>query len=192
MKLNVNKMVKLAMLAALAVVLMLYIHFPLIPAAPFLEYEPGDIPALVGAFIFGPSAGFTIILIVSLVQAATVSASSGIAGAVMHLIASGTMVIVAGLIYKKIHNIKGAMLALAAGTISMTAVMIPLNLIITPLFMNVKPEIVLSMILPIIVPFNLMKAGINSAITVIVYKSVGKVLRAEAVKVARSYTKKAV
>jgi riboflavin transporter FmnP len=30
--------------------------------------------------------------------------------------------------------------------------------------------------LPAIIPFNLIKAGLNSAITMVVYKSVGKVL----------------
>ena len=46
------KMVQLSMLAALGVVLMLMVRFPLIPSAPFLEYDMGDVPVILAAFIF--------------------------------------------------------------------------------------------------------------------------------------------
>ncbi|WP_213974236.1 ECF transporter S component [Tepidanaerobacter acetatoxydans] len=179
MESKVNKMARLAMLAALSILLMFLIRFPLIPSAPFLEYEPGDVPALIAAFLFGPGAGVLVTLIVSLIQALTVSAGSGWIGAIMHFIATGMMVAVAGYIYKKIHTQKGAIIALVAASISMTLVMIPLNLIFTTKFMNVPMEAVKAMIIPIIIPFNLLKASINSTLTFLVYKPVGKVMRVE-------------
>jgi len=178
-KSEVNKMSRLAMLAALSILLMFLVRFPLIPAAPFLEYEPGDIPALIAAFLFGPAAGVLVTLAVSIIQAFTVSAGSGWIGAIMHFIATGTMVAVAGYIYKKIHTQKGAAIALIAASISMTLVMIPLNLIFTTKFMNVPMEAVKAMIVPIIIPFNLLKASINSTLTFLVYKPIGRVLRVE-------------
>lgn len=178
-KSEVNKMSRLAMLAALSILLMFLVRFPLIPAAPFLEYEPGDIPALIAAFLFGPAAGVLVTLAVSIIQAFTVSAGSGWIGAIMHFIATGTMVAVAGYIYKKIHTQKGAVIALVAASISMTLVMIPLNLIFTTKFMNVPMEAVKAMIVPIIIPFNLLKASINSTLTFLVYKPIGRVLRVE-------------
>lgn len=179
MRNDVNKMVKLAMLAALGVLLMMLVRFPIIPSAPFLEYEPGDVPALIGAFVFGPGAGLIITVVISLVQALTVSAGSGWIGALMHLIATGTMVLVAGFIYKKTHTFKGAILSLVAGSLCMTLIMIPLNLIFTTMFLNVPFQAVKAMILPAIVPFNLIKTGANSVITVLVYKSAAKVLRVQ-------------
>jgi len=178
-KSEVNKMSRLAMLAALSILLMFLVRFPLIPTAPFLEYEPGDIPALIAAFLFGPAAGVLVTLAVSIIQAFTVSAGSGWIGAIMHFIATGTMVAVAGYIYKKIHTQKGAAIALIAASISMTLVMIPLNLIFTTKFMNVPMEAVKAMIVPIIIPFNLLKASINSTLTFLVYKPIGRVLRVE-------------
>lgn len=178
-KSEVNKMSRLAMLAALSILLMFLVRFPLIPAAPFLEYEPGDIPALIAAFLFGPAAGVLVTLAVSLIQAFTVSAGSGWIGAIMHFIATGTMVAVAGYIYQKVHTQKGAVIALIAASISMTLVMIPLNLIFTTKFMNVPMEAVKAMIVPMIIPFNLLKASINSTLTFLVYKPVGRVLRVE-------------
>jgi riboflavin transporter FmnP len=179
MKYDVNRITKLAVLSALSVLLMLFIRFPVIPAAPFLEYEPGDVPALIGTFVYGPGAGLLITATVSLIQATTVSAGSGWIGAIMHMIATGTMVVVAGLIYRKYHTINGAIASLIAGTLSMTLVMIPLNLVFTTLFLNVPVDAVKAMILPVIVPFNLIKATANSALTALVYKSVGRVLKAE-------------
>ena len=41
---KVRKLVTMAMLAALSIVLVYVIHFPIFPAASFLEYDPADIP----------------------------------------------------------------------------------------------------------------------------------------------------
>ncbi|NLZ51566.1 MAG: ECF transporter S component [Thermoanaerobacteraceae bacterium] len=179
MKYEVKMIVRLTMLSALSVLLMFLIRFPLIPAAPFMEYEPGDVPALIAAFLFGPGAGIVVTLIVSLIQAMTVSAGSGWIGAIMHFVATGSMVTVAGLIYKRVHTFKGAIIALIISSIVMTLVMIPLNLIFTTKFMNVPVETVIAMLIPVIIPFNLIKACFNSVLTVFVYKPVGKFLRVD-------------
>ena len=39
MKFGVRKMCTMAILSALSVVLIMLIHFPIIPAAPWLEYD---------------------------------------------------------------------------------------------------------------------------------------------------------
>lgn len=179
MRNDTNKMVKLAVLSAVSLLLMFAIRFPIIPAAPFLEYEPGDLPILIATFLYGPVAGLTITVVVSVIQAFTVSAGSGWIGAVMHIISTGTMVIIAGNIYRRMHTFKGAILALVVGTAAMVLVMIPLNLFFTTLFLGVPVEVVKSMIVPVIIPFNLFKGIANSVLTVLVYKSVAKILRVE-------------
>ena len=72
------KLAKMAMLVAISIVLVLLIHFPLFPAAPFLEYDPADIPIFIGTFAFGPAAGVLLTVLVSVIQGATVSASGQI------------------------------------------------------------------------------------------------------------------
>lgn len=167
----------LGMLAALALVLVSIIHFPIIPAAPFLEYDPADIPIFVGAFLFGPAAGFALTVIVSVIQGLTVSAASGgVIGIFMHIFATGTYVLLAGTIYKKNRTRKGAVLAMATGSLAMTAVMCLWNLIFTPLFLGRELGEVAAMLIPAIIPFNLIKAGINSIVTYLVYKPVGDVI----------------
>ena len=119
MKISINQMVKMGMLAALAIVLIIPLHFPIIPAANFLIYDPADVPILIGTFMFGPVAGLVITAIVALIQAILLNPDGGWVGLVMHIIATGTLVLVAGSIYKRFHTIKGAIIALAAGAISM-------------------------------------------------------------------------
>ena len=66
---KVKKMATIAVLSALSIVLMLLIRFPILPAAPYLIYEPADVPVLIGGFLFGPLAGIVITVIVSVIQA---------------------------------------------------------------------------------------------------------------------------
>lgn len=174
---NVNKMVKMAVLCALSIVLLFLVRFPIIPAASFLEYEPADVPILIGAFLYGPVAGLIMTIVVSLIQALTLSASGGWVGFVMHVIATGTLVLVAGSIYKKVHTLKGAVIALIAGTLSMTAIMIPSNLFFTVNFYGYPYDAVVGMIVPILIPFNLIKASVNSLVVALVYKHIGKFLK---------------
>ena len=99
---NLRKITVMAMLAAVAVVSVYFIKFPLLPSAPFLEYDIADVPVLIGTMLFGPSAGLVILLITSAIQAITVSSSSHIIGFIMHFCASGVLVLASGLMYKKI------------------------------------------------------------------------------------------
>lgn len=169
---STRKLTVMGMLAALSVILVYLIRFPLLPAAAFLEYEPGDIPIFITAFLFGPISGIIVTIVVSIVQGFTVSASSGIIGIIMHIFATGSFVLISGILYSRKKNRKNAVIALVAGTIVMTVTMCIWNIIFTPIFMGLPRSEVLPMIIPTILPFNLLKAGINSIITFITYKKI--------------------
>ena len=168
------KLAKMAMLVAISL-LLVNIHFPIFPPIAFMEYDPADIPILIGTFAFGPAAGILITVVTALLQGFTVSAASGLYGILMHIIATGTYVLVAGFIYKFHKGKKSAVRALIAGTLAMTAIMVPANLTITPYFMGVPVDAVTAL-LPFIIAFNLIKAGVNGLITFLVYKRVSKFL----------------
>lgn len=169
------KLAKMAMLVAISL-LLVNIHFPIFPPIAFMEYDPADIPILIGTFAFGPAAGILITVVTALLQGFTVSAASGLYGILMHIIATGTYVLVAGFIYKFHKGKKSAVIALIAGTLAMTAIMVPANLTITPYFMGVPVDAVTAL-LPFIIAFNLIKAGVNGLITFLVYKRVSKFLQ---------------
>ncbi len=169
---NVRKLTVMAMLTAVSVILVYLCHFPLFPAASFLEYDPADIPILIGTFTYGPIAGLILTVVASAVQALTVSAQSGVYGFLMHIISTGTLCITAGIIYKYKHTRLGAAFALACGSLAMGLVMLAANHFITPFFMQVPTQVVDAMLLTIFLPFNLLKAVINSVITFFVYKTI--------------------
>lgn len=165
------RLAKMAMLVAISIVLVALIHFPIFPMVAFLEYDPADIPILIGTFAFGPAAGILLTVVTSVLQGITVSAQSGVYGIIMHIIATTTLTCVAGTIYRRNKTKKSAIIGLVCGTLAMVVMMFFANLIVTPYFMGTTREVVMSL-MPFILSFNAVKAGINSIITFIVYKRI--------------------
>ena len=169
---SIRKLTVMAMLVAVSVILVYVCHFPLIPAAAFLEYDPADIPILIGTFDYVPIAGLIFPIVTSAVPALIVSAQSGIYGFLMHVISTSALCLTAGVLYKFMRTRLGASIALICGTLAMGLVMLVANHFITPIFMGVPASVVDGMLLTVFLPFNLAKAGINSVITFFVYKTV--------------------
>lgn len=172
------KLTKMAMLVALSIVLVFFIHFPIFPAVPFLEYDPADIPILIGSFAFGPVAGIILTAVTAIIQGLSVSAQSGPYGIIMHIVATSALVLVSGIIYSRGKTKNRAVIGLVCGTLAMTLVMIPANMLITPIFMGMPLEGLMPF-MPWIVLFNLVKAGINSLVTFLVYKKISPLLHGE-------------
>ena len=95
----------------------------------------------------------------------------------MHFIASGVLVLISSTVYKKKPTSGGLVLGLVLGSLAMTAVMIPLNLVFTGIFLGAGTKAVAQMLIPAIIPFNLLKAGINSAVTFAVFTPISKLLK---------------
>ncbi|MDD3693656.1 MAG: ECF transporter S component [Oscillospiraceae bacterium] len=164
------RLVLMAMLAAISVVLVMLLRTPLLMAAPHLEYDMADVPVLLGTMMFGILPGLCILLIVSVIQAFLLGGNGWI-GLLMHFVASGVLVVVVGLFHCR--NIKWwkTILGMVLGTIAMAVVMVPMNLIIAPIFFGSSMKDVVEMLVPIIIPFNLLKAGINCVITFVLLKA---------------------
>ena len=175
-KTRTRKLTAMAIMIAISVVLVYFIHIPIFPQVAFLEYDPADISILICGFAFGPLAGICVTIIASLIQGLTVSAQSGVYGILMHVIATSAFVLVSSLIYRKHKSKKAAAVALACGVVAMVIVMIPANLFITPYFMGVPRQMVIDL-LGFIVGFNAIKAGVNAILTFLLYKSVSKLFR---------------
>ncbi len=173
---SITKLVVTAMMSALAVVFMLVVRFSILPGAKFLEYDMGDIPVILATLLLGyPSAAF-ILGFVSLIQSLTVSAASSWQGFVMHVLSTGCYIAVFRLITIKNESTKRILLAGIISTVALTAVMIPLNLIFTPLYLNTTIDAVMQLMLPAIIPFNFIKGCINSVIIFIIYKPLKTIL----------------
>ncbi len=170
LKYDVLKTAQMGMLVAISIVSLYLIPlFSFFPSAPYLQYDVADVPVLVGTMLFGPGAGLLILALVSILQGITISAAGGWVGIVMHFCASGALVLVAGIIYKKWKTLCSLVVGLVLGSLSMTAIMIPLNLFLTSRFYGIPYEAVKDLLVPVTIPFNLIKAGLNSTITAILF-----------------------
>ena len=172
-RISVKKMVTLAMLAAIAYLMVNLIR---IPVVLFLKYEPKDVIITIGGFLFGPMAAFIVSGIVSLLEMVTIS-ETGIVGCIMNLISTCSFACVAAFDYKKQHTLKGAITGLGLGSVLMVGTMLLWNWLITPLYMGVDRATVEGMLIPAFLPFNLLKAGLNSALIIGLYKPLSSALR---------------
>lgn len=162
-----------AMLCAVAYIAMALIR---IPVVLFLKYEPKDVIIAIGGFLMGPFVSLTISTAVALVEMVTVS-DTGPIGCVMNILSSCSFACTAALIYKRKRTMGSAAAGLAAGCLLMTAVMLLWNYLITPLYMGYPRQAVAELLLPAFLPFNLLKGGLNTALTLLLYKPVTAGLR---------------
>lgn len=171
-----RKLTTMGLFAALSVILVYFVHFPILPQAAFLEYDPADIPIFLCTFLFGPGSGFLLTVVVSLVQGLTVSAQSGIIGILMHIFATGAFALVAGFIYRHNRTKKGAIISLAVGVLAMVSTMCLWNVIFVPIFNGTPRQAVIAMLPTVIIPFNLIKSTANAVITALVYKKISQIV----------------
>ena len=176
-----DRMVKLGMLTGLSIILVYAIHFPIFPAAPYLEYDMADVPILIGTFLYGPWWGLGLTAVVSLLQWLLVSPQSMWVGAVMHFFATGSYVLAAGLIYSRHRTRNAALIGMAIGSVLQTLMMIPMNLIFTVHFFGYPQDVVVGL-LPITCAFNGIKTVANSIITFLLYKRISKIFEKDLIK----------
>ena len=167
----------LAMLSALAYLIMVFGRIPIVTVPLTLNYDPKDIIIHIGGFIFGPISALAMSVVVSFVEMITVSVNTWV-GLVMNIISTCSFVCPAAIIYKRRRKMSGAVIGLAVGLVSMSIVMMLWNYIMVPIYMKgVSREVVAPMLLPIFLPFNLIKGGINMAVTLLMYKPVTAALK---------------
>ncbi len=181
------------MLAAVSCVLQ-YIEFPipfLIP--PFIKFDFSDLPALIGAFAYGPLTGVLIELIKNLIHCAV--SQSATVGELSNFILGAVFTFTAGLIYKKNKSKKTAVIGGFAGALVMAIVSIPSNyFVVYPFYYSFMPmETVLAAYQKLVpgmksiiqclivfnVPFTLIKGIISVVITMLIYKPLSRLLKGD-------------
>ena len=189
-KVNIRLLVGTGMLSGLAFVLQ-YLEFP-IPIMPFfIRFDFSDLPALIGAFAYGPLAGVIVEFIKNLLHC-TVTQSFTV-GELSNFILGAVFTGTAGLIYKKNKAKKGAIIGAIVGSVIMGIISFPSNLfIVYPAYEKFTPinEIMdaYSKLLPSVgklwqallifnVPFTIVKGLISTLITVLIYKRLSPVLK---------------
>ena len=79
--------------------------------------------------------------------------------------------------YRRARTWSNAVAGLLLGVVCMTGMMLLWNTFLTPLYMGMPRQAVVDMLLPVFLPFNLLKGGINAAVTLLLYKPLVRALR---------------
>ena len=170
---KMKKLTVLAMLSAIAYVAVALLRFPVVL---FLSYEPKDVVIAIGGFLYGPLAALGISLVVSFIEMLTIS-STGWIGFVMNFLSSAAFEGTAALLYRKKRTQGSAIAGLFGGALLMTVLMLLWNYIVTPIYFGMPREAVVSILIPGILPFNLLKCGLNTGLTLFLYKPIVGVFR---------------
>ncbi len=170
---SAKKITTYALFCALAFVVVALIRIPLVL---FLKFEPKDVVITIGGFLYGPIATVIISVVVAFVEMITIS-SDGVIGFVMNVISAVAFAGTASIIYKRKSTMTGAAIGLGLGTVLMTVLMVLWNYFLAPIFMGFPREDVVKLLVPAFLPFNLIKGGINAALTLLLYKPIINILR---------------
>ncbi len=192
-KMALSTLTKIALLAAVAGVLMLF-EAPLWFAPSFYKLDLSELAVMVGALSMGPAAGAMIELIKILLNFVLNGTITGGVGEFANFLIGCSFVVPAAWIYRRQRNIKGMMLGMAAGIVCMVLLGSVINYyILLPVYATVfgqpleffiqmgnalNPAIVdlKTFILFAVAPFNLLKGIIISALTFLLYRKLGRQL----------------
>lgn len=171
--LNTNRFIKLSLLSAIAVILM-YIDFPVIPIFPWLKIDLSDVPALMGAFAFGPLAGVIIELMKNLLILIVKGTGTAFVGELANFLVGVALVWPAAMVYKKNKTKKTAVLGMVLGILCIEVVGILANVyLLLPAYgMAMSKAELMQYVIVGLIPFNGIKAVLVCGITYALYKKV--------------------
>lgn len=194
--LSVKNVVLIGMFGALAAVVMM-IEFPLPMIVPaFYELDLSEVPALVGTFAIGPAAGVMIEAVKILMKLLLKPTSTAYVGELANFCIGCTYLLPAGLLYMRNKSRKSALTGMVAGTIVMAAAGCLVNAyILLPFYsrfygmpletligmgtaINSAIDSVLTFVVIAVVPFNIIKGILVSAVTLMIYKRISVILKA--------------
>lgn len=170
-----KKITTTALLCALSYIATFVGRLPISTVA-FLKYDPKDVIVVMGGFIFGPLTAVIISVVVSVIEMVTIS-ETNIIGCIMNIVSTVSFAVTASVIYERSRSIKGAVFGLIAAIFAVTVTMVVWNYALTPFFYGMPRGEVAKMLLPVFVPFNLIKSSLNTALVLLLYKPFVKILR---------------
>lgn len=166
---EVRYITRVGILSAIAFIVMTF-EFPVFPAAPYLKMDLSDIIALFGGVALGPTAGIIIEGIKNILNFILHSSTGGI-GEVANFLVGIAYIVPISILYRKITSNKGLILGLLLGTISMIVMACIANyFLLIPVYIPGMPAADrMTLILSTYIPFNLIKAAVQSILTVALF-----------------------
>ncbi len=168
-------MVLRAVFAALALAVTTVFRFKI---ADFLTFDLKDAVITIAGLLMGPVTALSIALLVPLLESVVTGFDTGIYGLIMNTASSLTFAFSASMVYQYRKRLSGAIIGLACSVVALLAVMMAMNLLVTPIYQGVPRQAVLDMIPVLLLPFNFVKAMANAALVLVLYKPVSRAVSA--------------
>ena len=143
----------------------------------FLTFDAKDAVMAIAAMIFGPIWGVVMALLVSFLEFMTIS-GTGVYGLIMNFASSAAFCAISAGVYNYTRTMTGAVMALVTAVLGTTALMMLLNVLVTPYYMTGgSVEAVVAILPTLLLPFNLTKTVMNAALVLVLYKPVSVALK---------------
>lgn len=153
-----------------------FVALPIFPAASFLTYDPSLVPAMVVGFAYGTGPGVAVGVLVAVLHGLL---TGEWVGSLMNVVATLGYILPAALIYARSRTYKAAVGGLVLSMVVATVASVAANLTIGVAFWYGSADAVLPLVVPALIPFNLLKTFINSLLTLGVYKAVSNLVTPE-------------
>lgn len=193
-KFGVKALVKIGMLAAVAVILMIF-EIPLPFAPAFYEIDFSEVPVMVGCFAMGPLAGALIELVKILLNFVITGTDTAGVGELANFIIGCSLCVPAGLIYRRNRTRKNALIGMITGTLLMTVIGCVINaFVLLPTYavaLGLSMDKLVAMgtavnsgitgistfVMFAVAPFNLLKGMLVSVTVFLIYKKISPIFR---------------
>ncbi len=194
--LNTRKVAVIGMFSAISMILMLF-EFPLPFAPGFYELDFSELPILVGAYAFGPTAGVLMEFVKILLKLCIKGTSTAFVGDLANFVIGCSFILPASALYAFRKNKKSAIVSCVVGTMIMTVFGTAFNAIyLLPAFSElyhlpledilamgsaVNPLMtegsIVSFVVACVAPMNLIKGASVSIVTLLIYKPLSPILK---------------
>ena len=193
--LSTRKIAFIGMFAAIAAILHV-LDFPVFFAPSFYKMDFSELPALIGAFAFGPVAGVMIEFVKIVLKLLFKGTSTAFVGDLANFVVGCSFLLPASILYQANKKKKIAIISCVVGTLCMTVVGTTFNAVyLLPAFsklygmpldviigmgtaINSAITGVVSFVILAVAPLNLLKGSVISIITLLVYKKISPILKA--------------
>jgi riboflavin transporter FmnP len=168
-----RQLATMALFIALGAILS-FIEFPLIPGVPFLKYDASTVAAMVAGLTYGAGSGCLVGVLIAAIHGLF---SGNLWGALMNAVVVIAFVLPTALGYRHNKSVPFTIIMMLVSSVAMLVAAVVMNLLVTPIYMGVPFSSVVEMIVPILVPFNIIKAVINCVISFILLKTLGNYIK---------------
>lgn len=193
-KFTTKKIVMIGLLGALSAILMI-LEFPVPFVPPFIKMDFSELPIILGGYLMGPLAGSFIIFLKIILNFIFHGTTTMGVGEVSNMLYSFCYMLPSVLLYKKLHTKSGAAISMTVGTLVTSFISIFTNFYFTfPSYaklygisidsivamgteINGHITDLFTMMVFCMLPFNLLKFGIVSLVTFLVYKRLHQLLK---------------